>query len=81
MTLKNKCWLLKAIISQQSTYWDVITICPVTVTSIRKLRVVGDLSLKFDVFIGSVTHGPSSIVGRHVTVGLECIGMASSIRV
>ena len=33
------------------------------------------------IFIGSVTHGPSSIVWRHVTIGLKCIGMASSIRV
>ena len=33
------------------------------------------------IFIGSVTHGPSSIVWRHVTIGLKCIGMVSSIRV
>ena len=63
------------------TYWDVVAISSVAVTSIRKLGVVCDLTLRSDIFIGSVTHGPSSIVWRHVTVGLKCIEMASSIRV
>ena len=46
----------------ESTYWDVVTVGPVAVTSIRKLSAVCDFSLGFDIFISSVTHGPSSIV-------------------
>ena len=45
-----------------STYRDVVTVGPVAVASIRKLSVVCDFSLGFDIFISSVTHGPSSIV-------------------
>ena len=48
---------------------------------VRKRGIVCDLGPEFDIFIGSVTHGPSSIVWRHVAVGQECIGMACSIRV
>ena len=44
------------------TYRDVVTVGPVAVTSIRKLSAVCDFSLGFDIFISSVTHGPSSIV-------------------
>ena len=47
-------------ISSQLTYWDVVTVCPVSVSSIRQLRIVRDFSFRFGVFIGSVTHGPSS---------------------
>ena len=65
----------------QSTYWNVVTVRPVAITSIRKLSVVCDFGLGFHIFICSVTHGPSSIVWRHVTVGQECIWMVSSIRV
>ena len=56
-----------------STYRYVVTVGPVAVTSIRKLSAVCDFGPGFDIFIGSVTHGPSSIVCRHVTVGQECI--------
>ena len=45
-----------------STYRDVVTVGPVAVTPIRKLSAVRDFSLGFDIFISSVTHGPSSIV-------------------
>ena len=44
------------------TYRNVVTIGPVAVNSIRKLSDVCDFSLRFDIFISSVTHGPSSIV-------------------
>ena len=44
------------------TYRDIVTVGPVPGTSIRKLSAVCDLSLGFDIFISSVTHGPSSIV-------------------
>ena len=44
------------------TYRDVVTVGPIAVTSIRKLSAVCDFSLGFDIFISSVTHGPSSIV-------------------
>ena len=46
----------------KSTHWDVVTVGPVAVSSIRKLSAVCDFSLGFDIFISSVTHGPSSII-------------------
>ena len=50
------------VISSQLTYWDTVAICPVPVTSIRQLRIVGNFSLGFGFVIGSVTHGPSSTI-------------------
>ena len=44
------------------TYWDVVAVRSVSVTFIRKLGIVCDFGLGFYVFIGSVTHSPSSIV-------------------
>ena len=53
---------LRLCIISQSTYRYVVTVGPVAVTSIRKLSTVCDFGPGFDIFIGSVTHGPSSIV-------------------
>ena len=49
-------------ISSQLTYWDVVTVCPVPVSSITQLGIVGDFCLGFGFVIGSITHGPSSTV-------------------
>ena len=65
----------------QSTYRDFVAVGPVADISIRKRGIICDLGPGFDIFIGSVTHGPTSIVWRHITVGPECIWKASSIRV
>ena len=62
------------------TYFDVVAVRPVPVSSIRKWGIILDFSLGFGVFISCVTHGPPSIVWRHITVSLECIWMTSSIR-
>ena len=65
----------------QLAYRDVVAVGPVADISIRKRGIICDLGPGFDIFIGSVTHGPTSIVWRHITVGPECIWKASSIRV
>ena len=44
------------------TYRNAVTVGPVAVTSIRKVSAVCDFGLGFDIFVSSVTHGPSSIV-------------------
>ena len=48
--------------TNKSAYLDVVTVRPVSDTTIRKLGIVRDFGLGFGVFIGSVTHGPSSTV-------------------
>ena len=61
------------------THRNAVTVGPVLCTFIRKLSPVCDFSLGAGIFISSVTHGPSSIVWRHVTVSQEFIWMASFI--
>ena len=46
----------------QSTYRDFVAVGPVADISIRKRGIICDLGPGFDIFIGSVTHGPTSIV-------------------
>jgi len=66
-------------ISGQSTYWNVVAVCSVPGTAIKKARVVRDLCSRFGFVSGSVAHGPSSIVWCHITICLKCIFSASSI--
>ena len=46
----------------QSAYRDVVAVGPEADSSIRKGGIVCDLGPGFNIFIGSVTHGPTSIV-------------------
>ena len=46
----------------QSAYRDVVAVGPIADSSIRNRGVVCDFGPRFDIFIGGVTHGPSSIV-------------------
>ena len=48
--------------NSQLTYLNVVAVCPISVISIRSLIAVDNFGLGFGVFIGSVAHGPSSIV-------------------
>ena len=85
LTIKNLLisptwgWILYRF--TKSTYVNLVAVRSIPIRSIRKLRIVGDFSLGFGVFISCVTHGPSSIVWRHVTVSWERVWMASFIRV
>ena len=72
LTIKNLLisptweWILYGF--TKSTYFNLVAVRSVPIRSIRKLRIVGDFSAGFGEFISCVTHGPSSIVWRHVTV-------------
>jgi len=42
--------------------WNVVAVCPVSITSIKKLWIVGNFGSGFGFVCRSVAHGPSSTV-------------------